>query len=154
MLRHIGDQYGFPPVFFHEGAAEVFYRAYPDRQRYHAAVCVLSQCLLSASLTMEKDKHSVAAGAIGGVPFRVNEIRLEAGDTVYLYTDGVTEAHNEEKEMFKPSGLLSALNEDPFLSPSELDARVRERVREFMGDAELFDDLTTLCIRYKPGNRR
>ncbi len=55
------------------------------------------------------------------------------------------------QKLFGTEALLNTLNEDPSLSPRELDDAVRDRIREFMGDADLFDDLTTLCVRYTKG---
>ncbi len=66
----------------------------------------------------------------------------------YLYTDGVTEAHDENEEMFGEERLLKALNENPDLSAEELDEHVRSKVAEFVGDTEQYDDITTLCFRY------
>lgn len=98
--------------------------------------------------TIEMDEHSMVAGALITAKFTQNEIMLEEGDTIYLYTDGLTEAHNGKGEMFKTDRLLSVLNEEPALSPAELDKKVRKCLDEFTGDAEVFDDLTTLCIRF------
>ena len=119
----------------------------------NAGHCLAAICRKGGIFTIEKDDHSMIAGAIAGARFKVNKIKLEAGDTVYLYTDGVTEAQNDANEMFKATRLLSALNEDTLLSPSGLDERVRERIREFAGDTEQSDDITTLCFRYKPESR-
>lgn len=120
----------------------------------NAGHCLAAMCKKDGIFTIEMDDHSMIAGAIDKAKFKVNEIKLEAGDTLYLYTDGVTEARNSANEMFTTDRLLSALNEDPLLAPSGLDERVIEHVREFVGDTEQFDDITTLCIRYKPGDKK
>ncbi len=88
------------------------------------------------------------AGALDIAVYKVNEIKLEPGDAIYLYTDGVTEAHDEAGNLFGVDRLLQTLNEDPSLSPAQLDEAVRSRIREFMKDTDLFDDLTTLCLRF------
>jgi sigma-B regulation protein RsbU (phosphoserine phosphatase) len=98
--------------------------------------------------TIEKDVHNMIAGALDIPVFKVNEIKLEPGDAIYLYTDGVTEAHDEAGNLFGTEKLLQTLNEDPLLSPAQLDEAVRSNIRDFMKDTDLFDDLTTLCLRY------
>ncbi len=97
---------------------------------------------------IEKDNHSMAMAALKKAKFKTNEDYLKPGDTIYLYTDGVTEAHNEAGEMFGMERLAKALNEVVGLSPEEIDNHVRERIAEFVGEAEQFDDITTLCFRY------
>ncbi len=66
----------------------------------------------------------------------------------YFHTDGVTEAHNEEGDMFGEQRLVDALNEAKTFSLEGIDEHVRERISEFVGEAEQFDDITTLCFRY------
>lgn len=98
--------------------------------------------------TIEKDKHSIVLAALKTAKFQLNEIDLKPNDTVFLYTDGVTEARNIDGELFGSKRLVAALNEVADASPEEIDAHVRKRVSEFVGKAEQFDDITTLCFRY------
>ena len=100
------------------------------------------------SFSLEKDVHSMPVAALKRAKFKLNEMELKPGDTIYLYTDGVTEAHNADGEMFGEERLLDALNEANTLSVDKIDEHVRERISEFVGDAEQFDDITTLCFRY------
>lgn len=97
---------------------------------------------------IEEDQHSIFVGALSGAKFMGNELELRKGDTIYLYTDGVTEAHDENEEMFGEERLLKVLNENQDLSAEELDGHVRSKVAEFVGDTEQYDDITTLCFRY------
>jgi sigma-B regulation protein RsbU (phosphoserine phosphatase) len=100
------------------------------------------------SFVIDKDIHSLSVAAIKKAKFKLNEIRLEPGDTIYLYTDGVTEAHNAAGDMFGMDRLATALNETGDVSPEEIDIQVRNRISEFVGDTEQFDDITTLCLTY------
>ena len=98
--------------------------------------------------TISEDKHSILMAALDIGMFSVNTMTLKPGDTIYLYTDGITEANNEKEEMFGEERLLNALNEAGALSLEELDGHVRKRVRDFAGKAEQYDDMTTLCFKY------
>ena len=98
---------------------------------------------------IEEDEHSILVAALDKARFKLNTMNLHAGDTIYLYTDGVTESCNADGDMFGEERMLSALNERGDLPVDELDGLVRKRISEFVGDAEQYDDLTTLCFRYK-----
>ena len=73
---------------------------------------------------------------------------LQPGDTVFCYTDGVTEANNCEHELFGMERMLEALNRCPDAGPKELDEQVRAAVREFAADEPQFDDMTILSLKY------
>lgn len=102
-----------------------------------------------SGFVIEEDAHSIIAAAFSTAKFKKNVITLAPGDAIYLYTDGVTEAHNEEGAMLEEAGLQAALNEVCDLSPKEIDAHVRKRITEFAGKMEQYDDITTLCLRYR-----
>ena len=98
--------------------------------------------------TCQKDIHSAPVAARKKTVFKDNRMFMRPGDTLYLYTDGVTEACDREKEMFTRQRMLSALNGEDNPALKELDDRVRGSIEEFAGEAEQFDDITTLCFRY------
>jgi sigma-B regulation protein RsbU (phosphoserine phosphatase) len=74
--------------------------------------------------------------------------RLEPGDRLVLYTDGVTEARNAAGEFFDEEGLLHFLECQPLdLSSEELALRLRTEVQVFTGGTELEDDMTLMVVR-------
>ena len=83
-----------------------------------------------------------------GIRYRKNELQLQPGDTLYLYTDGVTEAINVDQELFGEDRLLEALNRDAGADPQRICDGVKAEVDVFAGEAEQFDDITMLCISY------
>lgn len=74
---------------------------------------------------------------------------LEAGDKIFLYTDGVTEATNAENELYGMQRLGGILKENSTKSPIEILPAVREDIDSFVGSAPQFDDITMLCLEYK-----
>ena len=96
-----------------------------------------------------KDKHDIVIGWMEGLEYEEYSLQLHAGDRLFLYTDGVPEATNAEKEMFGLERMIDALNATPDAAPRQLLSNVREAVRGFVKDAEQFDDLTMLCIEYR-----
>lgn len=99
--------------------------------------------------SIEKDQHCMPVAALKRAKYKLNEMELKPGDTLFLYTDGVTEAHNADGEMFGEQRLADALNEAKTLTVEEIDEHVRKRIAEFVGETEQFDDITTLCFKYK-----
>ena len=96
-----------------------------------------------------RDKHGFVIGGIENVKYRPYEIRMEPGSKLFLYTDGVAEATNAEKELFGTDRMIDALNRDPDAAPEQLLKNVRTAVDGFVKEAEQFDDLTMLCLEYK-----
>ena len=96
-----------------------------------------------------KDKHGLVIGAMEGVQYTGYELQLEAGDTLFVYTDGVPEATDQDNNMFGTERMLSALNAEPDASPQQLLTNVETAVADFVKDAEQFDDLTMLSLEYK-----
>lgn len=96
-----------------------------------------------------KDKHGLVLGGMEDVKYAEYVIEMSAGDKLFMYTDGVPEATNAEGRMFGTDGMIDALNIDKDASPVDLLSNVRGAVRDFVKDAEQFDDLTMLCLEYR-----
>ena len=95
-----------------------------------------------------KDPHGLVLGAMGKTEYRSYEIQLEPGDTVFLYTDGVTEATDEEEELFGTERMLQALNQTPDAAVPRLVDNVRAAIRLFVKDAPQADDITLMALKY------
>ena len=93
-------------------------------------------------------KHSPAVATMEGLKFRQHEFKLEPGDTFFVYTDGVTEAANADNVFFGEERMLDALNKDPDADPVRLLMNVSQGIKEHVGDAKQFDDITMLAFQY------
>ena len=96
-----------------------------------------------------KYKHNMFVGANEMARYQNREFTLCPGDCVFVYTDGVPEATASNGEMFGADRLLAALNANPDSSPDEILQRIKDTVDTFVGDAEQFDDLTMMCLKFK-----
>ena len=96
-----------------------------------------------------RDKHGLVIGGMDGVRYKEYELRLQPGDKLFVYSDGVPEATDADNNMFGTDRMLAALNGDPGADPGQLLQDVRRAVDGFVKDAEQFDDLTMLCVEYK-----
>ena len=83
-----------------------------------------------------------------GMTYRLQKDRLEQGDRIYLYTDGVTEAFNEDEQMFSDKRLLEALNRKTGLEddPEAFVSYLYQEVEDFTGNALQSDDITMLYL--------
>jgi len=86
-------------------------------------------------------------GVVPGLSFRRHDLRLQPGDAVLLYTDGVTEAHDPETRLFGEERLLEHLCSAPRGDPRGLAEGVRDAVRAFAKSAPQFDDIAILIVR-------
>ena len=64
-----------------------------------------------------------------------------------LYTDGITDANNENRELYGENRLIEFLNNSDF--NGNMITELLENINEFTGDAEQFDDITVLLLRIK-----
>ena len=99
---------------------------------------------------LKMDPGFVLAG-LEGMRYESDRLRLEPGDTLFLYTDGVTEALDPNEELFGEDRLKAALNRDEAkeLKMNELLPYIRAALRKFADDAEQADDITMLGITYR-----
>ena len=89
----------------------------------------------------------IALGVVEDFDYTAKSMRLDPGDTLILYTDGVTEAHNDDGEQFGIDRFRGLFEGNPPQSEREATERSFEGVRKFAGGAEQFDDITCVSIR-------
>ena len=94
------------------------------------------------------DKHGLVLGAMEDVRFREYEIRMNPGDRLFVYTDGVPEAINEAEEQYGTARLVEKLNEVRTLPEEKVLRFIRDDIAGFTGKAEQFDDITMLGFTY------
>ncbi|MBI1736943.1 MAG: response regulator [Candidatus Rokubacteria bacterium] len=94
------------------------------------------------------ESQGTLVGALPGLVFPETEIRLEPGDTLMLYTDGVTEAFDRAGAWFGDERLLAALARRTGPTAREAAEGLLAQVREFAAGAEQADDIAVLAVRY------
>ena len=94
-----------------------------------------------------KGKVNFVLAGMDMVKYKEQELQLQPGDEIYLYTDGVTEAHNSKNELFGEERLLESLNSTKGMTVESICKKVKDDVESFVCEAEQFDDITMLCVR-------
>jgi len=100
----------------------------------------------------ELNSPGMILGAFTGVQLEEREITMEPGDLLLLYTDGVTEAMDANRQFFDLPRLTAALAAHAGASAQELVDAVVGEVRAFAGGAAQADDLALLVVRRSPLN--
>lgn len=104
--------------------------------------------------TIHKKKHGIVLGAFEDYEYKNYHLRLNGGDKLFLYTDGVVEAMNKDGTMFGVERMLEALNNVRDDKVSEILNNVQSDVDKFVGEATQFDDLTMLAVEYIGVNKK
>ena len=91
---------------------------------------------------------NIVLGAFDNTEFDVCESQLKAGDTIFAYTDGITEALNANDEMYGEERLLTCLNKYHNEDIQKLADNVKHDILEFTNSVPQSDDLTMLIFKY------
>ena len=92
--------------------------------------------------------HGPPLGIYEGVSYQLQSLKLDPGDILFLYTDGLPEATNVYQDMLGLDGMIDALNAHRGATVTELLTRVKLAADHFAEGREPFDDLTMLALRY------
>ena len=96
-------------------------------------------------------KPNVPVGLFAQWKYILQDTYIFANTTIFLYTDGLTEAENEQKHQFKRRRVINVAKEARELNqlePRQLIDKMSDAVHQFVGEAEQSDDLTMMAIQY------
>ena len=100
------------------------------------------------SFAFHKTRAGFVLAGMEGIRYRKFELQLVQGDTICLYTDGVTEATNAEEQLYGDERLQNLLNRQQGASAQAICEAIKADVDAFVGEAEQFDDITLLCLTW------
>ena len=95
-----------------------------------------------------KSRAGFVLAGMERVRYRKNELVLEPGDAIYLYTDGVTEATDLNEELYGEDRLHSILEKYKDETMEVICSEIKKDVDLFAGEAPQFDDITMLALKY------
>ena len=88
-------------------------------------------------------------GAVEGMTYHEAKVKLEVGDSLFMFTDGITEAMNSQLEEFGDDRLVETLEGVVLKNCQEIIDAVTSDVKAFVGEAEQSDDITMLVLKHK-----
>ena len=101
-----------------------------------------------------KEPHGFVLAGMENARYREYELEIGVGDTLFLYTDGVTEATDGANALYGTDRMLAALNRNCELDPERLLHEVKADLDGFVGAAPQFDDITMLSLQRKSASVR
>ena len=95
-------------------------------------------------------KPNLPVGVFDDFTYAVQETQIEPNSTIFLYTDGLTEAKNNQRKQFGLERVENVLGACAGLQSKDILEKITDAVHGFVKDAEQSDDLTMMTIRYTP----
>ena len=86
-------------------------------------------------------------GLLSSGPYTLDRVSLAAGDTLFLYTDGLTEATDRDGGEYGPERLSRLLHDNRDLAPHHLATACLRDLADFQGGSSRADDLTIMVVR-------
>ena len=96
------------------------------------------------------ESGGMPVGMFEMAPYSCDTITMQPGDTMVLYSDGVTEAHNVAGEEFGEARLVQVMERYTRGSADVVLDQIINAVKEFAHGAEQYDDVTALVVKYTP----
>lgn len=93
--------------------------------------------------------HGPVVGAMPGLPYDQDNELLYPGDVILVFTDGVTEAFNEQDQLFSEERLEALLPAENYDTAESIVANSLTEVKRFAGEAEQSDDITLLAVQFR-----
>jgi len=94
--------------------------------------------------------EGIALGIMEGVEFEEGKVTLCPGDLLYLFTDGMSDAQNQDQAFYTEDTLMAFLGTLTQVAPASVVNSVYKAVTDFVGTGAQFDDMTQLAIQYQP----
>jgi len=102
------------------------------------------------SVEFVRSRPGLVLAGMEGIRYRANTVNLQAGDLLYLYTDGVTEATDAGNNFYGETRLQAVVQQKNAGNVESICRQVKENMDKFVGDAPQFDDITMLALKYTP----
>lgn len=95
-----------------------------------------------------EDEHSPAMAVMGDLEFAQNEFVMKPGDSLFLYTDGVTDACDPDYQLYGEGRMTEALNANINDGAEDMLNAVKGDIDAFIRGAAQFDDITMIYLKY------
>lgn len=101
------------------------------------------------TLTHLEGAANLPVGNISNIEFKSQMAKLKTGDRLVVFTDGVTEAYDDQNELYGMERLVSLIREDDGDNCEELLKTIFSSITGFSKDKDMHDDITVLCLNCK-----
>jgi serine phosphatase RsbU (regulator of sigma subunit) len=94
-------------------------------------------------------RPGLALGVFPSFVYKVSEITLAPGESLFLYTDGVTEATSPDEQLLGLDAVVEGIRKAEKRTPDEVVNAILRTVDEFAGGGPQSDDITIMCVQYR-----
>lgn len=94
-------------------------------------------------------KPNLMLAGMEGIKYTNHTAKMEAGDRLFIYTDGITEATDSQNQLYGEERLLAAMKKTSGFTSREILNFIKNDINSFVKDAQQFDDITMLEMAYK-----
>jgi sigma-B regulation protein RsbU (phosphoserine phosphatase) len=99
-------------------------------------------------MQLEKtDKGGMALGLSPQAVYGEQHLELKSGEMIFVYSDGLTEARNEQGMFFGEQKLLDLLPQLVTYDPQQIGERLIAEIDRFVGDARAYDDVSIAILK-------
>ena len=105
-------------------------------------------CRADGTFELVRDHHGFVLGGMNGTKYKEETTVLQPGDSLFVYTDGVTEAADQEMHLFGTERMIETLNTSPHAAPEELLSIMTDSIRSFANGTDQADDITMLALQF------
>jgi len=132
-----------------EKFSTLFFGVYdePSRTLSYTNAGHLPPILIRNGASQRLDVNGMVVGAFAKAKYDSSDLKLEPGDLLVFFTDGITEPEDAYGEMFGEDRLTDLLIKNAAQDEAELVQMIMRSVRQWTGSAELQDDMTLLLVR-------
>ena len=145
LLADENDSMMFVTTFYGQINLKTGHVVYANAGHTHPILIKNSDVIMELPST-----HGIPLGILEGFIFKEEEFDLKSGDTLFLYTDGLTDAMNVKGEEYSLSAVLAILKKNRDKPLQQMIETIKTSVNEFSKDQNQFDDITMLALRYAP----
>jgi sigma-B regulation protein RsbU (phosphoserine phosphatase) len=92
--------------------------------------------------------HGPALGIMADVKYKTGKLKFESGDSIVLYTDGITDAENKNAQFFDKSRLEDVLRLNLSKAPVDITRKLYQEIRKFTDGEPQSDDLTIMAMKF------
>ena len=119
----------------------------------HDAPIVIGSDSMGTTAELLPQDSNIPIGVMGDWKYTLQETLMQPQTTLFLYTDGLTEAENQQHAQFGIDSVLQTARKVESAEPTVVLKAMTDRVRAFVDGAEQSDDLTMLAIQYTKEQR-
>ncbi len=109
----------------------------------------LPPLLMRSTTVAELQKGDAGIGLFPDASYTEQKVELQRGDVLIVYSDGVSDAKNEQGEFFGAERLLHLVPTLGNLDAREIGERIRKEVDNFVDEARVYDDLSLVVLKRK-----